>query len=335
MTSNKNNCGRCSHSCFYGSCNATAGATGGPGCTSWTVAASTTTSAPQAIVSDGTNLIWADSGKTAILEIAVSGQGAVKTLMSNSAFSTIQGAALFPMSLGGGKVAWATTSNVWTVGTDGSSPRMESFTLPPPSGKTPQMLLNLGISSNATWIGVMQEFSDLSFELYDCPVGGSASSCISVSGLSFIPVGAATNSTNYFFHDNNTGQIEALTFGVTPQLGAVETGQMSGMTGGTAVDSNYVYWTGDSYGIRRAQQIGGAVSNVTTFPSGTGLVLATDGTNVYFTTSGSTNFVGYAPVNGSAGPYRIAPSTSATGIVAAGGMVFWLDGTTIYGIGAP
>jgi hypothetical protein len=96
-----------------------------------------------------------------------------------------------------------------------------------------------------------------------------------------------------------------------------------------------VYWTGDSYGIRRAQQIGGAVSNVTTFPSGTGLVLATDGTNVYFTTSGSTNFVGYAPVNGSAGPYRIAPSTSATGIVAAGGMVFWLDGTTIYGIGAP
>jgi hypothetical protein len=283
-------------------------------------------------VSDGTNLIWADTGKTSILEIAVSGQGSVKTLMQNSAFSAIPGAAIFPMSLGGGKVAWVTTANVWTVGVDGTNPRMENFTFAP-SGA--QMLLNLGINSNATWIGVMQESTSLSFELYECPVGGSASSCNSVSALSFVPVGAATNSTNYYFHDNNTGQVDVMTFGTTPQLGAVETGQGSGMTGGTAVDSNYVYWTGDSYGIRRAQQIGGAVSNVTTFPSGTGVVIATDGTNVYFTTNGSPNFVGYAPVNGSAGPFRIAPSTSATGIVAAGGMVFWLDGTTIYGIGAP
>ncbi len=335
LTSNTTNCGRCGHSCFYGSCNATAGATGGPGCTSWTVATSPTTNAPNAIVSDGTNLIWADTGSTSIKEIAVSGQGAVKTLMQNSAFSTIPSASVFPMSLGGGKVAWVTTSNVWTVGVDGSSPRMESFTVPPPSGQTLQNLLNLGINSNATWIGVMVESTSLAFELDECPVGGAASSCKMVSQLSFIPVGAASNSTNYYFHDNNTGSIGVMTFGVTPNLGTLESGQGSGMTGGTAIDSNFVYWTGDSYGIKRANQIGGAVSNVTTFPSGTGVVIATDGTNVYFTTNGSPNFVGYAPVGGGSGPFRIAPSTSATGIVAAGGMVFWLDGSTIYGIGAP
>ena len=298
LTSNTTNCGRCGHSCFYGSCNATAGATGGPGCTSWTVATSPTTSSPAAIVSDGTNLIWADQGLTSILEIAVSGKGAVKTLMQNSAFSTIQAASIFPMSLGGGKVAWATTSNLWTVGVDGSSPRRESFTFP-----AGQLLLNVGINTTATWIGVVQETSTSpGFELYECPVGGSASSCKAVSGLGFIPVGAATNSTNYYFRDNNTAQVDVLTFGVSPALGAVETGQAAGMTRGDRrrqqlrlLDRRL------SYGIRRAQQIGGAVSNVTTFPSGTGLVLATDGTNVYFTTNGSPNFVGYAPVNGSAG----------------------------------
>jgi hypothetical protein len=73
---------------------------------------------------------------------------------------------------------------------------------------------------------------------------------------------------------------------------------------------------------------------VATPPTGYVTTLASDGTNVYFTTNGSPSFVGYAPGAGGT-PVQLAPSTAPTSIVTAGGMVFWIDGTTTYGIGAP
>ena len=76
---------------------------------------------------------------------------------------------------------------------------------------------------------------------------------------------------------------------------------------------------------------------MSSFPEGNSVwELVTDGKNVYFGASGSSSYIGYAPVGGIKQAAKVLARTSdETDVAAAAGKVFWIDGTAIWGIAAP
>jgi hypothetical protein len=319
-------------------------------CTSWPVATSSTATTPVALVSDGASVIWADTGLMKILQIPISGVGTPTTLSQNASFSSIPNDTWTPLALGSGTVTWVTSTNVWkaTVGTGGSGV-MLPFTFPSSGGL--MGLSNLAMNTGATRIGVMNEFSGSSgpaFEFYDCLLSGSTCTDVSAtsSPLGYYQQAAAGNASAMFFADLSLNEIRLYNFG-SGSVGILETAAQP-IGGGIAIDSTNVYWawhtSANTNQIVKAPLVGGTITPLATFPSGVVAIqgMATDGTNVYFTTNGTPPQVGYAPVAGCCpsssnccGTTALVAATNPTGVTAAGGMIFWIDGATITGLAAP
>ncbi|MGH7284527.1 MAG: hypothetical protein ACRELY_23630, partial [Polyangiaceae bacterium] len=94
------NCGKCGKSCLGGTCSASA-------CSAYVVAKQPTTGAVAKLATDGTRIIWADTGLLAIFQIPASG-GTPITLASNSA---TKGAIGTELSLAHGVVAFNYVGN--------------------------------------------------------------------------------------------------------------------------------------------------------------------------------------------------------------------------------
>jgi hypothetical protein len=353
------NCGRCGHKCVAGSCS-------GGACTSWTVATSSTTSQPVALVSDGTNVIWADTGLNAIMQIPAGG-GTTTRLSTDASFSSIPMGSFAPLALGSNVVTWiasttsAATNVVWkaTVSHQDSGAKLP-FTFPAGNG-----LYNLAMNTGATDIGVMNQVNDSSgtpvYHFYHCFPLTSAEACTDVSSfatpLPYLQEGAVANAGTEFFVNMGPSSYQISDFNFTSN--STTTGVFAGNQAlapgffdSIAIDSTNVYWT-TSTQIVKSPLAGGTVTPIVALPTAIGSVmgLASDGTNVYFTTNGN-NFGGtsgpsqvlYASIAGcctsptsccTATP--LLQGTNPAAIVAppGSGMIFWIDGSTISGLAAP
>jgi hypothetical protein len=260
------------------------------------------------------------------------------TLSTNAtAFKTLLDPAHRIMTLGGGVVIVASeTQGLFkAVVNSASTASMPLAFTNLPTGTVYQF--NVALNAAGTRVGVMAEApSPASSQIYDC-VLGTLTCTAAGSAFGFSLFGAAASAANYYF-PNGTGQaIEYVKFGgpYTFQSLASPT-QPSGFI---ALDATSAYWLTTNALERSLLTGGGIVDVVTSFPANTGNYsdLATDGRNVYYTAFGSPAYIAYAPVG--AFPDKsakvIASLSDASAVAAAGGKVFWIDGTTIYGMAAP
>ncbi len=161
---------------------------------------------------------------------------------------------------------------------------------------------NVAINGGATHVAAMTDNPTSGgvdqYNLYDCTIATSA--CTALGTFDYYPQGAAASGSSYFFPEIGDNEIDVFTFG-TSVVNILEPGQsLSG--GGIAIDSKNVYWFNGA-GLVRASQLGGTVTTVATLPSSTIFIgtMATDGTNVYFTTNGiNRRSLAYAPVGAAA-----------------------------------
>jgi hypothetical protein len=290
-----------------------------------------TTSQVTGLASDGTTVVWADSGLTSVLEVTYDGTNK-KTLATDASFNTIASPQNWPMALAGTMVVWGTSDHVWTatVGTGGSGKKFP-YAFSGGSG-----LDNLAINPQATYVGTTYGDSSGNIDIYDCALSGTTCT-MSGSIPSIFALGATATSSTYFVIDAAEGYIESHAFG-SGSFGPFKTGLGTPIL--LASDSNNLYWANASgtVAINRMSLLGGTVSNIITqFDSSTTFLigLATDGTNVYVTTEATPSILIYAPVGGCCAPTTLASGTNPSVVVAAGGKVFWVDGNTINGIAAP
>jgi hypothetical protein len=334
LQTNGGNCGRCGHSCAYGSC-------GGGTCTQWTVASSSITGTPQGLVSDGKYVIWPDVGLKEVLEVPVGGATSATPLAADPSFSAIQSPQNSPISIGGETVVWVTNTSAW-MGTAGvpNSGTLLPFALP--GGIT---LLNVGVNTGGTRFIVM-DYTAAQMPVYDCPLTGSlsSSSCL-MDGTTPFSSGMAAGATRAYFPDSSDQVISEIDFG-GPAIHFRATGlSLSTTSTGVAVDTNNFYWVNGTQIVKTSQLSPGSPIPLANLPSGLGgVVMATDGTNVYLTTvvnNGSGQLV-YVPIGGCCSGSTCCTATDLvpaggdpTGLAVAGGMVFWIDGSNIYGVATP
>jgi hypothetical protein len=155
--------------------------------------------------------------------------------------------------------------------------------------------------------------------------------------------GMAAGATRAYFPDPSDQVIGEIDFGGAA-IHVFATGlSLNGNSTGIAVDTNNVYWVNGTQMVKESQLMTTAVTPIAALPSGAnGNVMVTDGTNVYLTTASSTGQVLYEPVGGCCSgstcctaPALVPTGTAPNGLAVAGGMVFWIDGTNIYGVAAP
>jgi hypothetical protein len=151
--------------------------------------------------------------------------------------------------------------------------------------------------------------------------------------------GAAANDSAYYFMNAQAGSVQYFTFGSTSLKTLQANASISGFV---SLDATAAYWLGGLSGkivVKRGSLANGSTTNtVVNFPLNTNEFndLTTDGMNVYFSASGDSAYVGYAPVGGSNQTARVLAQTSSSStVVAAGGKVFWIDATAIRAIAAP
>jgi hypothetical protein len=324
LKSDQHNCGRCGHDCFSGTCS-------NGKCQPWIVAQPPTTTKVTALASDGSAVIWADTGPNAVFQVTSAGTGKI-TLASDASVNDVALAQNWPMALAGGTVVWGTSDHVWTakVGTANSGKQFP-FTFTGGSG-----VHNLAINPQGTYVGATFSNDSNLIDIYDCALAGTT--CTKSGSIQpLFALGAVATSTTYFVVDPSNGSIDTHAFG-SGSYGPFKSGL--GTPSLLAADSNNLYWwaAGSGAAIKRVSLLGGAVSDVLTqFDSSTTFLigLATDGTNVYVTTEGMPSTLVYGPVGGCCAATPLAAATNPTVVVAAGGKVFWVDGNTINAIAAP
>ncbi len=282
-------------------------------------------------MSDGTNVIWADNGLKKVLEVPVAGSTTASVLAQDPTFSSIQSAQNSPISIGSGTVVWVTSTSAWkaTAGVAGSGAVLP-FTFA--AGIT---LLNVGVNTGGTRFITMDYTGGLAVS--DCPLSGST--CLPDGNEAQFLSGIATTATRGYWPDPGSGTIDESVFG-GPAIDVFASGQTLNGSG-IAADQNNVYWVNGTQLVGESE-LGGAVTPLATLPAGANSdVMAADGKNVYITTASSGQLL-YVPVAGccsgttccTASPL-VPTGGTPTGVAAAGGMVFWIDGTNIYGVAAP
>jgi hypothetical protein len=326
---NAKNCGACGHSCVGGTCSAGK-------CQPWKVAAPPLTKTPVDIASDGTNLVWADSGLLKVMQVGVKGAVAI-TIGSDADLTRIS-----EVTMRGGKVAWTTagtSSATVMIATEGQAD----------SGAP---LATLGETNQNPW--ALAPIFDpttthLFFNWYYRPNDGYSAQVQAITlstglmGQQPLGVTAAVPSSRnaiddtYLFWGEQTGDgVGGILHRYTLATGATVSTNANPGAGVDFVtnDGKYVYWLGA--GIERTSEA--AMETPTLIPitnlQGSLGGLATDGTYLYFTyRTAPSSSIGYAPVSGGAATVLQIAAGSPAPIIAVNGAIYWIDeGTaTIYG----
>ena len=271
-------------------------------------------------------MAWTDTGLSAVLQVPVAG-GAAITLQSG--IGGLQG-----VGVARGYVGFASftstkmdiwqdleshvgSTNIWALD-NGSLSVQPAFAL---SGQ------------GEWWCAIDSMYSRC------CPFLNSGS-CSSVTGSTSVTTSRmAVNSTHFYWTDKAGGKVEQVpwTASTVGSLTHLETARVSPDL--VAADNSYVYWV-EGANIERVSVGGGAPTQL---PWGgyTWTSLASDGSTMYFSgTSGGTGYVYGASPNGSAGTittFSAVAATNPTGLVYAGGALYWFDSATnkIYGVVFP
>jgi hypothetical protein len=340
LQSDAANCGSCGHGCIQGTCSAGV-------CQPWAVANATTTSSPFYVAADANNVYVADDGLDAILQYPVSQAGATPiTLSQNSAFGFLQGIAVvgntvvFTGDLQHNAVL--DKSSIWEaqVGVPNQS-------LSPIDSFDPAEISAPAINGSTAYVMVSPEDSNgnhlTSAGLYSCPIG-IANGCTSLVTTNSNSVGGPVVSGNaVFFDDFINNEVEKFPLPGGPLNGSyvsplpIEPAIM-------AADSSRVYFAYNGSGVNGSVTTAGIANNSTNGgiqPQGFGNLtaqptgLASDGKFLYFAwvnynNNPPTGMIQYAPVGGGA-VSTLYSGSQPRSVVASNGVIYWVDGTTVYG----
>jgi hypothetical protein len=292
------------------------------------------------MATDGTNVVWMDTGLNEILQVAANGTGAATVL---GTLPPGVGAPYF-IALSNGNVAWSsfdvgTSSNTFYSGPVGQKGTLR-FSLNPS-----QSLSAVAIDPAGKTIYYVGTSPAAAYQLYACTV--ATGTCSAPLGVSESYGDIVMNGTYLFWGDIN-GKLNRLTL----STGAVSTFMPTLLTGvsGIALDATNIYWgspgggLGTSAGIMAMPQAGGTMRLLwseacCTFANGAFSPpegsLTTDGKNLFFDVS---NFIQYISVSGSASPTNLVPAAPNTGVAFpqfANGALYYVDSPAIYGIRTP
>jgi hypothetical protein len=318
------NCGVCGHDCRGGTCGASK-------CSAYVVAKQPTTGTVAKIATDGTRVLWADTGIVAIEQIPAKG-GAVVTLVP---VSTANGGVGSELALANGIVAFD-----YVGGTNPPSVGIAAVDMANSGAAVfPGTLAVSAISLNHSGTRVIYvNAHGTASDLFDCAlVGRTAGACgPGVGGGRFAAQTAADDS--YVFLDLTQANIIPSQSGL--YLATIKTDVASifitDVAASLAVDGTWAYWTvsiggGATYAVKRTLEASPGTQLQTPVASIASHAFATDGANVYYWTGSA---VAARPVAGGSETI-LAPATTFTEIAVGGGLLVWTDGATISGIALP
>jgi hypothetical protein len=354
----RNNCGRCGHSCVAGDC--VAGE-----CQSWTVASASVNNAGLSvfragtlghvdIATDGTSVVWIDRTQGVLQASATAGTSApVVNLSPMQQSSTVSPASL---AMAHGVVVWTLSDvangvSLWaaTEGAPNSGVQIASLGAGS-AGDLPSGLALDATGSTAYFFdsennsGYAPQFPGL----YKCVLANKTCSVLYAATVpSYLTAANDVAMANgiLYWTDSAGGSVSRANY-ATNAIGTVVTNQVTPCL--LATDASYVYWAGVTltsgasptsagFAIARLSSTGGA-STVLPGLVGSLMGMATDGNYMYFAhnTSSQIGQLDYVPVDGSVGPTPLKAGQQAYGLAVGGGAIYWLNGdNTIDGIAAP
>jgi hypothetical protein len=297
------------------------------------------------IASDGTNLLWIDSGKSGVYQIPIAG-GAVTTLATGLSFST----PATGIAVANGKYAFVQAVSVsgpnfhiWT-GTEGVANGAVQGTTAWNTGWP----YGLAMTPDAQNVGLVEVLgSSNAADVYFVPaVNGNGAPIDSpmCSGTG-CPLKAgqqvAANSTYFAWTMNVLTGINAGEVGLYNYVTKTKTYPTTSVLypDFPLLDASFLYWVDNaSLQIWRMTLPTGTPQLVMDNGSQTFTGLAEDGTYAYFTINGtSPGTVYYVSVSGTQPPVLLYTGGSPQQIIAAGGAIFWIDSSSwkIYGLRFP
>jgi hypothetical protein len=328
LTTSAANCGSCGHTCYLGACKGT--------CQPWKVVDTPDTGVPALLATDGTYVVWLDTGLTSIRQVRYD-KSVVLTLSTDStAFSKALSTLSAPLTLGGGIILLATGYDVYEAALNTRSTTSKRLALNTPAGAR---LRAVGIDTTGMHFGLAATTdAPIASQIYECQVVDSTCAAVGASFTGGV-YGAAANGSAYYFMNAEVLSIQYFMFGSI----AIKTLQPNARLWGIlTLDSTSAYWGASAYNgdivISRGKLASGSTTNIlSSFPLGNAVSdIATDGKNVYFASSGAEGYIGYASVGGVEQAAKLLAKTSTPSSVAAGaGKVFWIDGTAIWAVAAP
>ena len=318
------NCGKCGKTCFGGTCS-------GSVCAPYVVAKSPTTGTVAKLATDGTRVVWADTGIVAVLQIGAGGGSAI-TL---APVSSTSGGVGQELALANGLVAfnYIGGSSPPAVGIAQVDVADSGIALIPGTLAVSAVSMN----PNATHLFYANSHGTMS-DLNDCTISpGDAGPCTGVGGGRFGNETAA-DSTYMFFDLTGADVFPAQSGLYLDTVGATigadnPTIFTTAVAQSLAVDGTWAYWTESLDGgapsvMHRTLESAPGTSLQTPVDVMAAPAFATDGANVYYWNG--TNVVS-RPTGG--GPETvIAPAVAFTQIAVGGGLLVWTDGTRINGV---
>jgi hypothetical protein len=308
------NCGACGRVCAPGACS-------GGACQAWIVASPMAATNPEYVLSDGTNVIWADDTTHAVSEMNALGTTAPINIAAVPD-GTFQG-----LALKGQKLAFiAQASGDWMMwlATEGSYMSESTFWVPP---STPT---GLALGGAAPYAYTTTLASGV-VTLWQCDTSSagqsSAHPCISLATFNSSGVGRDLIYTDQaiYWTDMGSALVSRYLFS-NGSVSNVATGQ----TGvyGLSVDASQVYWTtndGGAYAVKATSLQSPATPVVLYASQGYSQMTVSDGTNVYF--SDGLGSIDSVPTSGGTATVRYeGPSGSIlTALTYASGAIYWTD----------
>jgi hypothetical protein len=273
------------------------------------------------LAADASYLAWSD-GSGGLHEISLSG-----TVVDRSAASVLVTQGAGPL-IEKGSVAWLTGSSV--VLAPEASPGAGTDQATVPAGPLPSQL---GVSADATNAYFLAPDSMGGLDLFGCPLSGAFSTCapLEMVGTTESP-GALVVTSRLVFSQVNTTLVSRIICYDVAAHAANQSFQLGANFGPMASDDSYLYWSsGESpnISVNQVPVDGGTVQTLASGLVDPVIALATDGTNVYFSTyDGTVGTLWFASVTGTTPPARLYVTEAAryiSAIAVAGGTVYFAD----------
>ena len=326
------NCGSCGHSCLGGACTSAT-------CLPYVLAQPPVSSTVLSIASDGTNLLWVDSGKSGVYQIPVAG-GAIVTLASGVSFTTPSSVAV-----ANGKYAFTQTAggpdvHLWSgsLGATNGAVQAGSWSTSSAYGlaMTPDAL-NVGFIDEPSTANVANVFFVPTTTGVGVPIDSpscSGSGCPIRSGQQ-----VAANA-NYFAWTINVlvtnNQCEVCLYNYTTHTKTYPTTAVLYPDFPVLDASNLYYVDNANLQIMKVALPSGSPTLVMDNGNQTFTGLAIDSQNAYFTVNAVPGVFAVA-LSGTQSPVPLFSGGSPQQIIQVGGALFWIDSSTqkIYGMRYP